>query len=129
MSTYINHGFWDVPEPLDNETPKKNWYPPHKGRSNTPAQRRENIEWAEEMGGVRFDKDYNPTYVVFKNAIYNAYNNDIYKPTYFQNRWEIQLYKMTRGLYKDNKEDVMTKFEWNHLQRTYKPKSNFPKPT
>ena len=126
MADNLNHGFWDIPQGSD--TPKKSIYPPHMGRACNPAQRKENIQWAEEMGGVRFDESYNPTYVIFKDCIYNAYNQDRYRPSYFQNKWNISLYKMTRGLRKDQKDDVVTTFSWTHLQQVYQPKNNFPKP-
>ena len=126
--SYINHGFWDVPEPV-NEREKKNFnYPPNRGRYNSPEQRRENIEWALENGGVKFDKDYNPTYVIFQDGVYNVYNNDFYKPSYYQNKWNIQLYRMQRGVRKTNKEEQLTSFDWNHILNLYKPTKKFPKP-
>lgn len=126
MADNLNHGFWDIPQ--SDNTPKKSIYPPYMSRNCSPAQRKENIKWAEEMGGVAFDESYNPTYVVFRDCIYNSYNQDLYKPTYFDNKWTIRLFRMTRGVRKDQKEDVMQSFSWNHLQSVYNPKANFPKP-
>ena len=125
--SYINHGFWDVPEPV-NEKEKKNFnYPPHRGKKNSPEKRRENKEWALENGGVDIG-EWNPTYVLFRDCVYNVYNNDVYKPKYFGNRWVINLYKMERGLYKDQKGMVEQAMDWNKLRDKLQPKANFPKP-
>lgn len=127
MSENIDHGFWEIKS--DNPKPiQKKLYPPHIVRNATPQQRRENIEWAEGVGGYQFDPSFNPTYVIFQDCIYNVYNGDIYKPTYFQNEWTIRLFKMQRGIRKDNKEEMLQSFNWNHLQQVYNPKAKFPKP-
>jgi len=126
MADNIDHGFWDIL--TDEPQEKKKIYPPHIVRKATPQQRKDNIAWAEQMGGVRFDETFNPTYVIFRDCIYNVYNGDLYKPTYFQNENSIALFKMQRGVYKDRKDDQIERFSWNHLMRVYQPKSKFPKP-
>ena len=127
MADNIIHDFWDIPEEEDNNE-RKRLYPPHMVRNATPKQRKENIEWAEGVGGFQFDSSFNPTYVIFRDCIYNVYNGDIYKPTYFQNEWIIRLFKMMKGVRKDNKDEMMQTFNWTHLQNVYKPTEKFPKP-
>lgn len=127
MAESIIHDFWDISREEDNKEVKR-LYPPHMVRNATPQQRKENIEWAEGVGGFQFDSSFNPTYVIFRDCIYNVYNGDIYKPTYFQNEWIIRLFKMQKGIRKDNKDEMMQTFNWNHLQNVYKPTEKFPKP-
>lgn len=121
------HDFWDMNDGSEYKNPKADLYPPHKGRKNTPKQRKENKAWAISHGGVEVG-DWNPTYVLFQNCVYNTYNNDLYKPVYFANRYVIRLYKMERGLYKDQKTSVEQSFDWNDLLNNLNPKAKFPKP-
>lgn len=127
MNNHINHGFWEFPEDTTQQEDTSHLYPPHKGSKNTPKQRKENKAWAIGLGGVAVG-DWNPTYVLFRDCVYNVYNNQTYRPTYFGNRWVIRLYKMERGLYKDQKGMVEQAFDWNELRNKLQPSGNFPKP-